>query len=76
MIAPLPTGHPAPVASPTIDDDPLASPRIRALAMELAYRLRPLCEGLSEGELVQLVTRVAVIQQGTSARSAPTSRLK
>jgi hypothetical protein len=49
-----------------VEDDPLASPRIRALAMEIAYRLRPLCGDLPEGELVRLVTRIAVVQQKTA----------
>lgn len=66
---PRPTGHAIP-RPPALDDDPLASPRIRALAMEIAYRLRPLCGDLPEGELVRLVTRIAVVQQG----SAPPSR--
>jgi hypothetical protein len=34
--------------------------------MEIAYRLRPLCGDLPEGELVRLVTRIAVVQQGSA----------
>ena len=65
MTLPHPAGHAIP--RPTlVEDDPLASPRIRALAMEIAYRLRPLCGDLPEGELVRLVTRIAVVQQGTA----------
>lgn len=57
--------------APGPDDDPLASPRIRALALEIAYRLRPVCGHLPEGELVRLVTRLAVAQHraNTSAGS-------
>jgi hypothetical protein len=44
-------------------DDPLSSPRVRALALEIAYRLRPVCGHLPEGELVKLVTRLALAQQ-------------
>jgi hypothetical protein len=62
---PRPAGHAIP-RPPAVDDDPLASPRIRALAMEIAYRLRPLCGDLPEGELVRLVTRIAVVQQDTA----------
>lgn len=65
MTLPHPAGHAIPRPS-VVDDDPLASPRIRALAMEIAYRLRPLCGDLPEGELVRLVTRIAVVQQGTA----------
>jgi hypothetical protein len=65
VILPFPDGHAIPRPS-ALDDDPLASPRIRALAMEIAYRLRPLCGDLPEGELVQLVTRVAFVQQDTA----------
>ena len=65
MTLPHPAGHAIP--RPTlVEDDPLASPRIRALAMEIAYRLRPLCGDLPEGELVRLVTRIAVVQQQTA----------
>jgi len=70
VIAPLPEGRPATVPAPASLEDPLANPRIRALAMDIAYRLRPLCADLSEGDLVRLVTRVALIQQGSSAKSA------
>ena len=65
MTLPHPAGHAIPRPS-VVDDDPLASPRIRALAMEIAYRLRPLCGDLPEGELVRLVTRIAVVQQGSA----------
>ena len=65
MTLPHPAGHAIPRPS-VVDDDPLASPRIRALAMEIAYRLRPLCGDLPEGELVRLVTRIALVQQGTA----------
>jgi hypothetical protein len=62
---PHPAGHAIP--RPTlVEDDPLASPRTRALAMEIAYRLRPLCGDLAEGELVRLVTRIAIVQQRTA----------
>jgi hypothetical protein len=74
VIAPLPGSGPAADAAPVSLEDPLANPRIRALAMDIAFRLRPLCGDLSEGELVRLVTRVALIQQSTSANSAPTVR--
>jgi hypothetical protein len=47
-------------------DDPLASPHIRALALEIAYRLRPFCGHLPEGELIKLVTRMAVAQQAST----------
>jgi len=65
MTLPHPAGHAIPCPS-AVDDDPLASPRIRALAMEIAYRLRPLCGDLPEGELVRLVTRIALVQQGSA----------
>lgn len=63
----------APAACPD-DDDPLASPRIRALALEIAYRLRPVCGHLPEGELVRLVTRLAVAQHQANASAGPTIR--
>lgn len=63
MTLPRPAGHSVPAPSAP-DDDPLASPRVRALAMEIAYRLRPVCGHLPEGELVRLVTRLALAQQG------------
>ena len=65
MTLPHPAGHAIPRPS-VVDDDPLASPRIRALAMEIAYRLRPLCGDLPEGELVRLVTRIALVQQSSA----------
>ena len=74
MIAPLPEGRPTTVPPLTSLEDPLSNPRVRALAMDIAYRLRPLCEDLSEGDLVRLVTRVAIIEQGRSERSSPTTR--
>lgn len=55
------------------DEDPLASPRIRALALEIAYRLRPVCGHLPEGELVRLVTRLAVAQHQANASTGPTA---
>ena len=58
----LPFRSPSPEPASFLDDDPLASPRIRALALEIAYRLRPVCGHLPEGELVRLVTRLAVAQ--------------
>ena len=70
MTLPRPVGHAIP-RSPAVDDDPLASPRIRALAMEIAYRLRPLCGDLPEGELVRLVTRIALVQQETAKPGRP-----
>lgn len=65
----LPFRSPAPEKASFTDDDPLASPRIRALALEIAYRLRPVCGHLPEGELVRLVTRLAVAQN--QANTAP-----
>ena len=50
--------------------DPLSSPRVRALAMDIAFRLRPICGHLPEGELVQLATRLALAQQRSSAPAA------
>lgn len=44
------------------DPDPLGIPRVRALAMDIAYRLRPLCGHLPEGDLVKLATRLAIAQ--------------
>lgn len=52
-------------------DDPLASPHVRALAMEIAYRLRPFCGHLPEGEMVRMVTRLAIAQQASSASGIP-----
>jgi hypothetical protein len=49
-------------------EDPLANPRVRALACEIAYRLRDVYGHLPEGELVRLVTRLAVAQQGSASR--------
>ena len=53
------------------ENDPLASPHIRALAMEIAYRLRPFCGHLPEGEMVKLVTRLAIAQRASSAFGIP-----
>lgn len=53
------------------ETDPLASPHVRALALEIAYRLRPFCGHLPEGEMVKLVTRLAVAQQASSAAGIP-----
>lgn len=56
------------------DADPLSSPRVRALAMEIAYRLRPVCGHMPEGELIKLVTRLALAQQGgTHPGSSPST---
>ncbi len=54
------------------ETDPLASPHVRALALEIAYRLRPFCGHLPEGELVKLVTRLAVAQQISADSGIPT----
>ena len=51
--------------------DPLASPHVRALALEIAYRLRPFCGHLSEGEVIRLVTRLALAQQASAASGIP-----
>lgn len=51
--------------------DPLASPHVRALALEIAYRLRPFCGHLSEGEVIRLVTRLALAQQASPASGIP-----
>lgn len=60
------------LALPSVDSDPLASPRVRALALEIAYRLRPVCGHMPEGELIKLVTRLALAQQGgTHPGSSP-----
>jgi hypothetical protein len=59
--------------APLPDDDPLASPRIRALALEIAYRLRPVCGHLPEGELVRLVTRLAVAQHQANSSTGLTA---
>ena len=64
MTLPRPAGHVVPPPSAT--DDPLASPRIRALAMDIAHRLRPVCGHLPEGELVRLVTRLALAQDAAN----------
>jgi len=64
VIAPLPEQQPAPAVSSPVNEDPLASSKTRALAMDLAFRLRPLTGDLPEGDLVRLVTDVALIQQG------------
>lgn len=69
----LPRFAPSPADFPD-DDDPLASPHIRALALEIAYRLRPVCGHLPEGELVRLVTRLAVAQHQANASAGPTIR--
>ncbi|HEX5972798.1 MAG TPA: hypothetical protein VFY85_12785 [Gemmatimonadaceae bacterium] len=66
-------GISAPAVPPSVDADPLASPRIRALALEIAYRLRPVCGHLPEGELVRLVTRLAVAQHQANASAGPTA---
>lgn len=58
---PAPNRPQGPVADTTAD--PLGSPRVRALAMDIAYRLRSVCGHLPEGELVRLVTQLAVAQQ-------------
>lgn len=56
--------------------DPLGSARVRALAMDIAFRLRPLCSHLPEGELVKLATRLAVAQEksGSPTAGRPTRR--
>jgi hypothetical protein len=56
--------------------DPLGSPRVRALAMDIAFRLRPICGHLPEGELVKLATRLAVAQNrsGSPSTSPPGDR--
>jgi len=65
---------PAQPAPPPDDQDPLASPRIRALALEIAYRLRPVCGHLPEGELVRLVTHLAVAQHQVNASAGPAAK--
>ena len=72
MTLPRPAGHSIP-RPPAIEDDPLASPRVRALAMEIAYRLRPVYGHLPEGELVRLVTRLALAEQGRSSIGGPSA---
>lgn len=68
MILPRAAGPPKTLPlTDSESDDPLASPHIRALAMEIAYRLRPFCTHLPEGEMVKLVTRLAVAQQASPA---------
>ena len=54
--------------------DPLGSPRVRALAMDIAFRLRPICGHLPEGELVKLATRLAVAQNRSGPTGAPSGR--
>lgn len=72
MTLPRPAGHSIP-RPPAIEDDPLASPRVRALAMEIAYRLRPVYGHLPEGELVRLVTRLALAEQGRPGIGGPSA---
>lgn len=69
----LPFRSPAPEPTSFTDDDPLASPRIRALALEIAYRLRPVCGHLPEGELVRLVTRLAVAENQANSAAGRTA---
>ena len=67
MTLPRPIGSARPTPAAAFPpDDPLANPHVRALALEIAYRLRPFCGHLSEGDLVKLVTRLALSQQASS----------
>lgn len=72
MTVPRQLGHAAP-PRPTLTtlEDPLASPHVRALALEIAYRLRPVCGHLSEGDLMKLVTRLALAQQANASPDRP-----
>ena len=72
MILPRAIAEPGTQAQGEDDwEELLASPHVRALALEIAYRLRPFCGHLSEGEMVKLVTRLAVAQQVARAPGVP-----
>jgi hypothetical protein len=63
-IAGRPAALPGPVGAvgPRTDLDPLASDTVRALALDIAYRLRSVCAHLSEGDLVRLATSMALLE--------------
>jgi hypothetical protein len=68
---------PAGVVGPRVDLDPLASDSVRALALDIAYRLRSVCSHLSEGDLVRLATSMALLEHRyviSSMATQPTRR--
>jgi hypothetical protein len=68
---------PAAVVGPRVDLDPLASDSVRALALDIAYRLRSVCSHLSEGDLVRLATSMALLEHRyvvSSMATQPTRR--
>ena len=71
MIRPLGQPGTRPLVLMTAED-PLANPRTRALACEMAYRLRDVYGHLPEGELIRLVTRLAAAQQEPAPPHRPT----
>jgi hypothetical protein len=83
-ISARPAALPGPVGAvgPRTDLDPLASDTVRALAVDIAYRLRSVCAHLSEGDLVRLATSMALLEHRhvvsgmtgqTTRRSSPRS---
>lgn len=60
---------PRAVRAPEPDGDPLGSAEIRAVAMDIAFRLRTVCAMLPEGELMKLATHMAVVQHKYYRRS-------
>ena len=63
-VAGRPAALPGPISAvgPRTDLDPLASDTVRALAVDIAYRLRSVCAHLSEGDLVRLATSMALLE--------------
>lgn len=56
--------------------DPLGSDRVRALAVDIAFRLRTVCRHLPEGELVKLATQMALVEFKYVRSSSPTQPLR
>jgi hypothetical protein len=43
-------------------NEPEVSDRVRALALDIAHRLRPVCANMPDEEMLELSTRVAAVE--------------
>jgi hypothetical protein len=52
----------APGTDPTEEIEPVISNRARALALDILHRVRPVCAHMPDEELLELATRMALVE--------------
>ena len=50
------------IASPGESFEPVVSDRAHALALDIVHRIRPVCAHMPDAELLELATRMAIVE--------------